>query len=90
MLLLFSLLVIDCGSLDEPENGFVSLSGTEVGDTATYSCKPGFVLEGEGENMRVCTCFGKWTGSVPECRSMYYKFNEPSSLLLKCCFSLIF
>ena len=60
---------IDCGSLDEPENGFVSLSGTAEGDTATYRCKLGFVLEPEGKNTRVCNHSGNWTGSVPECRS---------------------
>ena len=70
MLLLFSLLVIDCGPLDEPKNGFASSNGTVVGDTATYNCNPGFVLEPEEGNMRVCTHSGKWTGSVPECRSM--------------------
>ena len=60
---------IDCGLLDEPKNGFVSLSGTAEGDTATYKCKPGFVLESERENMRVCNHSGNWTGSVLECRS---------------------
>ena len=62
-------LEINCGPLDEPNNGFVSLSGTAEGDTATYRCKPGFVLE--GEDTRVCNCSGNWTGSVPECRSTY-------------------
>ena len=86
MLLLLSLLEVNCGPLDELKNGFVSSSGTAVGDTATYSCKPGFVLKPEGENMRVCTCSGKWTGSVPECRSMYYKFNEPFKSLTEVLF----
>ena len=67
------LLAINCGPLDEPKNGFVLLSGTAVGATATYSCRPGFVLEPEGENLRVCNRSGKWTGSVPKCRSMYHK-----------------
>ena len=67
-MLLPLLLEINCGPLDEPENGFVSSSGTAKGDTATYSCKTGFVLE--GEDMRVCNHSGNWTGSVPECRSV--------------------
>ena len=66
---LFSVLEIDCGPLDEPENGFISLIGTAEGDTATYRCKPGFMLEPEGENVRVCNRSESWTGSVPECRS---------------------
>ena len=63
-----SILGINCGSLNEPQNGFVSLSATAVGATATYRCKPGFVLEPEEGNARVCSHSGKWTGSAPECR----------------------
>lgn len=66
-----SILGINCGSLNEPQNGFVSLSATAVGATATYSCKQGFVLEPEGENTRVCNQSGNWTHSVPVCRGKY-------------------
>ena len=64
---------INCGPLDKPKNGFVLLSGTAEGATATYSCRHGFVLEPEGENTRVCNRSGNWTGSASKCRSMYYK-----------------
>ena len=47
------LVVVNCVVLDHPKNGFVSSSSTVEGGTATYSCKPGFVLEGEGT--RTCT-----------------------------------
>jgi len=67
---MFSLLGVNCGLPDEPKNGIASLSGTGEGDIVTYSCKPGFVLELNGENMRVCNHSGIWTGSVLECRSM--------------------
>ena len=60
---------IQCGALDKPKNGFISLSGTAFGDSATYSCKAGFTLEPEGEEMRVCDYSGNWTGSVPKCTS---------------------
>jgi len=63
------LLVINCVVLDHPKNGFVSSSSTVVGGTATYSCKPGFVLE--GEDMRTCTGAGNWSGTEPTCRSTY-------------------
>ena len=66
---LFSVLGIDCGSLDEPKNGLVLLSGTAENDIATYSCKPGFVLQPGGGNTRVCNHSRNWTGSVPVCRS---------------------
>jgi len=61
------LLVINCAALDHPKNGFVSSSSTVVGGTATYSCKPGFVLE--GEDTRTCTSAGNWSGTEPTCRS---------------------
>ena len=61
--------IIDCGPPDEPQNGSISFRGTKEGATATYSCKPGFVLEPEGENIRVCNHSGNWTGSVLECKS---------------------
>ena len=64
---LLILLETNCESLVEPENGFVSLSSTADGVIAIYSCRPGFVLE--GEDTRVCNRSGNWTGSMPECRS---------------------
>ena len=68
--LLFLLLVINCAALDHPKNGFVSSSSTVEDGTATYSCKPGFVLE--GEDTRTCTSAGNWSGTEPTCRSMYF------------------
>ena len=62
-------LEIKCGPLDAPQNGFVSSNGTAVGATATYSCKPGFVLESGGERIRVCNHSGNWTGCIPQCVS---------------------
>ena len=64
------LLVINCAALDHPKNGFVSSSSTVDGGTAAYSCKPGFVLE--GEDTRTCTSAGNWSGTEPTCRSMYF------------------
>ena len=63
------LLVINCAALDHPKKGFVSSSSTVEGGTATYSCKPGFVLE--GEDTRTCTSAGNWSGTEPTCRSTY-------------------
>ena len=71
VIIILPLLGIKCGPLDNLKNGFVSLNGTEVGATATYTCKPGFVLEPEGENIRVCNQSGNWTRSVPVCRGKY-------------------
>jgi len=67
LLFFFLLLVINCAALDHPKNGFVSSSSTVEDGTATYSCKPGFVLE--GEDTRTCTSAGNWSGTEPTCRS---------------------
>ena len=68
------ILGINCGLLDEPKNGTISLRNIIEGVIATYSCKPGFLLE--GEDIRVCNRSGNWTGSIPECRSMYCKLFQ--------------
>ena len=68
-MLFFYPLGVNCGLPHEPKNGIISVEGTGKGAIATYSCKPGFVLEPGGDNMRVCSHFGNWTGSVPKCRS---------------------
>ena len=62
--LIFSI-AVDCGVLDDPENGEVSLSGTTLGSKATYSCNDRYVLE--GESTRVCQSNGKWSGEAPTC-----------------------
>ena len=61
---------MDCGDLDEPENGEVSLTGTTLGSKATYSCDDGYVLE--GESRRDCQSNGKWSGKAPTCERMLH------------------
>ena len=56
---------MDCGDLDDPENGEVSLTGTILGSEATYSCNRGYVLVGESK--RVCQSNGEWSGEAPSC-----------------------
>ncbi len=57
---------IDCGPLDYPKNGEVSLTGTEVGSTATYDCIEGYVLVGVAT--RQCKADGDWSGDKPHCK----------------------
>ena len=57
--------VVDCGRLDNPENGFVVFTTTTVGSPAQYSCKLGYLLL--GEDIRVCTETGEWSDEEPEC-----------------------
>ena len=65
---------MDCGDLDDPENGQVVLTGTTLRSIATYSCSVGYVLV--GEQTRTCQANGQWSGRAPFCRrkSDYYSY----------------
>ena len=63
-----------CPILPNITNGSVDLSnGTVVGAIATYSCVPGYILE--GDNRRTCQSNGQWNGREPFCRSKLSKFQ---------------
>lgn len=57
--------VVDCRGLDDPENGLVTLSGTDFGSRARYRCFFGYTLQ--GETNRLCEEDGFWTGGAPIC-----------------------
>ena len=63
-----------CPELTAPANGNVTVTGQSVGDTATYSCDAGFVLDGNAS--RTCTMLdpdaSDWSLMAPVCIS---KFN---------------
>ena len=53
-----------CPTLASPANGMVTIDG----NTATYSCDPGFDLESAtGSATRTCQLTGSWTGTAPQC-----------------------
>lgn len=54
-----------CPSLPDPVRGSVSLTGTQYGDTATYTCDTGYVLSGSA--VRTCQSNGRWSGEIPTC-----------------------
>ena len=56
----------DCGPLNPPTDGLVSITGTTVGSTATYTCNDGFGLQ--GQSTRTCQTNGQWSGSAPICQ----------------------
>jgi len=58
-------LVVDCGGLQPPENGNVTLSDTTIGSQANYSCNTGFTLTGIAT--RECLESGEWNNSAPTC-----------------------
>ena len=55
-----------CPTLGNPTNGVVDLSGTSVGDTATYTCDSGYELV--GTPVLNCLANGAWDNSPPVCR----------------------
>ena len=62
--------VIDCGSLDDPDNGQVELSNTTVGSSANYTCNQGYILR-NGNSTRICQANGEWSGDSPFCECTY-------------------
>ena len=58
--------VIDCGNLDDPDNGQVELSNTTLGSTANFTCSQGYSLS-NGNNTRTCEANGQWSGDPPFC-----------------------
>ena len=65
----FLFTVVDCDALTNPANGQVShTAGTRFGETATYSCDPGYTLV--GGSTRICQATGNWSGRAPTCQCM--------------------
>ncbi len=59
--------VVDCGPLDNPDNGEVTTSSTTYGSVATYTCTSGYILTPSDGGVRVCGADGQWTGVAPTC-----------------------
>lgn len=57
---------VNCGPLNNPLNGQVSLTGTTFIHMATYSCNSGHILTG-GDAVRECQSDGTWSGEAPMC-----------------------
>ncbi len=79
---------MDCGLLKDPTGGEVNLTGSRIGDMATYECYQGYDLS--GLQTRICQKDGTWSGEAPTCEcsclaSYLYKrhFITLSYLLLK-------
>ena len=72
LVIFFILAVVDCGNLNDPDNGqVIHATVTTFGQTATYSCNSGYNLV--GDSTRTCQAEGEWSGSVPTCQSMLLK-----------------
>ena len=64
-MMLSSYVVVRCDGLRDPVNGRVSVTGTDFGSQATYSCLSGFLLD--GPEFRTCTADGTWSLTAPVC-----------------------
>ena len=60
--------VVDCGTLNDPSNGQVTLNGTTFWSVATYTCDPGFNIVGDMK--RICQANGTWSGNEPTCEGI--------------------
>ena len=58
---------MDCGPLNDPQNGHVRTSGTVEGATAMYSCSTTYCPI--NNTVRFCDHSGMWSGSEPSCES---------------------
>lgn len=56
---------MQCGTLNDPDNGRVSLSGFSFGFEATYTCLSEFLLV--GAEIRRCSADGTWSVDAPVC-----------------------
>ena len=69
--LLFVYVVVDCGSLEDPDNGQVEFSNTTFESTANYTCDLGYSLN--GNSTRTCEGSGEWSGNQPSCERKWLK-----------------
>ena len=58
-------LAVDCGPLNNPTHGLVTLSGTTFNNMATYSCNSAYTLN--GAEMRTCQASGRWSNAELTC-----------------------
>ena len=56
---------VDCGVLTITNGQVMTPSGTTFTNNATYSCDPGYNLNGAGT--RTCDADGMWTPDPPVC-----------------------
>ena len=63
-------LVVDCGNLTSPLQGYVSIAESTFGSIANYSCFEGYELD--GNVTRTCLESGNWSGSDPTCNCKLY------------------
>ena len=56
---------VECGELNDPENGNVSVSALVFDSIATYTCHTNYNLTGDAT--RMCLADATWSGTEPTC-----------------------
>lgn len=85
----FETAVVNCGTPGAPSNGQGFSSSTTYGSTVTYSCNPGFTLQGSSRS--TCMANREWSEPPPSCESklhaicMYKNIACYSRLILFWC-----
>ncbi|OCT85434.1 E-selectin [Xenopus laevis] len=76
--------VVQCTSLNNPENGWVKCEEKpHYKSKCTYACAEGYKLSGSSE--RQCLASGKWTSSVPTCEVVQCEtLKQPENGFVKC------
>ncbi len=88
-LLDFFFVVIDCGNLNNPDNGRVEMNLTVFTSRAVYSCNQGYMISPAGAaTERVCRIDGTWGGKEPTCQCEYCthidtKWLKPMLIIIK-------
>ena len=69
--------IYGCGHVQDPENGWVNITGAERNATAEYYCTEGYRLV-NGSQTRTCG-EDQWTGIAPTCQGKFATdFNPPN------------
>ncbi|XP_022905364.1 P-selectin [Onthophagus taurus] len=55
-----------CPNPPSSQGGLVTTTGNRAGDTATYTCQPGYILF--GQSILSCRLGGEWSGKAPSCK----------------------
>ncbi|XP_052794287.1 uncharacterized protein LOC128227619 isoform X2 [Mya arenaria] len=67
--------LIDCGTIDAPDNGYVTFSQTYVDDTATFNCSHEYQLV--GSSISVCQNDGTWSNLQTSCQQSVCEVIHP-------------
>ncbi|XP_053375875.1 furin-like isoform X2 [Mercenaria mercenaria] len=67
---------VDCGLLDDPANGAVFFLNTTYDYDANYTCHEGFSIR-YGDETRICSEEGEWTGIKPTCSRVCRQPESP-------------